>query len=107
MPKTDKQLAIFALMEEQDPTYNPIREMVKLATTSLDDAIRLSANKELAQYCYAKRRPEDIDGKAGGDVLIQIIKYASQEAIESPVKKLTDGQVIDVEPLTEEAVKNL
>jgi hypothetical protein len=107
MPKTDKQLAIFALMEEVDSNYNPIKEMVKLATTSIDDGIRLAANKELAQYCYAKRRPEDAEGKSGGDVMIQIIKYAPPEAIASPVKQIAPEQVIDVKPLTEEDVEKL
>ncbi len=108
MPKTEKQLAIFALMAEQDANFNPIKKLVELATTSVDPTIQLNASKELAGYCYAKRRPEDSDGKAGGDLIVQVVKFVQNEITPGqPMEELPKAKVIDVQVITEELENEL
>lgn len=80
--KTDKQLAIFALIEEYNEEhgikYNPIREMIDMGLDKLvDEHIRFNAHKEVAAYMYPKRRAEDEQGNPGNDYTIQIMNYTN------------------------------
>lgn len=106
------QLAVIALIQEEDSEFNPIKKMVQLAKNSNDDHVQLSAAKELASYCYPKQRPIDENGNAGGDVYVTVLKFGQQPEQDrlSPVNKGVEqfndvpsiGKVIDVTPAEEE-----
>lgn len=106
------QLAVMALIQEEDPEFNPIKKMVQLAKASADDHVQLSAAKELASYCYPKQRPIDENGNAGGDVYVTILKFGQQPEQNriTPENKGIElfndipsiGKIIDVTPIEEE-----
>ena len=103
MSKTDFRLAILALIEEEDPTFNPIKSLVRLANNGQDDGIRLSATKELASYLYPKQRPIDEMGKAGGDLIINVVRFGelAPVTVETPRGAITIGQEVPLAPLPE------
>lgn len=106
MAKTDFRLAVLALIEEEDPTFNPIKSLVRLANNGQDDGIRLSATKELASYLYPKQRPIDEMGKTGGDLIINVVKFGELEAVkvETPMGAITIGNEVPLTPLPEPEV---
>lgn len=98
MAKTEFKLAVLALIEEASPGFNPIKKMVNLHETSLDEGIKFNCLKELAGYVYAKQRPIDENGKSGGDVTINILQFSNQPI---PLTKDTVyGEVITGEVLS-------
>lgn len=109
MEKSEFKLAVFALIQEEDPEFNPIKKMVNLAKFSEDERVQFNAAKELASYCYPKQRPIDENGNAGGDINVTIIKFGSQPEQDklTPVNKGMEffnnvpsiGTVIDVAPI--------
>lgn len=103
MSKNEFQLAVLALIQEVDPEFNPIKQMVELAKTGSDDAIRLSANKELASYLYPKQRPVDKDGKSDKEIHISILSFGGQQAIATAPGgvEVAIGRVLDPVPLPE------
>lgn len=103
MAKTDFRLAVLALIEEVDPAFNPIKELVHLAKGGQDDGIRLSATKELASYLYPKQRPIDEMGKTGGDLIINVVRFGELEpmTVDTPRGAITIGTELPLVPLPE------
>lgn len=107
MPKTEKQLAIFALIEQYNQdhpgeNYNPVIEMIKMGQNpTVDEHVRFSAHKEVAGYMYPKRRPEDQDGNPANDYTIQIVNYSDNRVLETTktpeLPKVTEvqGEIVD------------
>lgn len=64
--------SLIAAMQEKYPDYDPVMAMIEIANDpEVDNALRLTASKEVAQYVYPKRKAVEHSGP-GGTPLIQV-----------------------------------
>lgn len=78
-----RRQALFDLVEELYPGYDPVIAMIEIGQNSRNDIeVRLSAHKEAAQYLHTKLRSMDLalsDGDSGALRVVNIPPSASRE----------------------------
>jgi len=58
---------ILQILEEQFPEYNSVVEMARMAQDESNDlALRLTANKEVAKYCFPQLKAVDLTSAGEG-----------------------------------------
>lgn len=72
--------ALIALLAEKYPDYHPVIEMARIAHETVDEEVKLAANKEVAQYICPKLKAVEHTGMDGEQLVIQIVKFSDNAA---------------------------